>query len=289
MTLVLPLVRPVLRSVAKPKTTWNQVRHRSVLVTGGANGIGEAIVRRLIRDGAFTHVTIADLDQVAGQKLQVEFPNNLRFVYADVSNPDDVANAVDVAATFDDDHMLHAVVNNAGILGPLQSFAEYDIDEWKRVLDTNLNGVFYGLKYGLAQMMAQIPKLDPSNQDPNFAIVNVSSTAGSRGIENIGPYAASKWAINGMTQAAAVEFAPYRIRVNAIAPTTTETLMVKQMIESSPDPVLAQNGCLAMNALPGFPQPDDVAASCCFLLSQDARFITGHILSVDGGALAKLL
>ena len=137
-------------------------------------------------------------------------------------------------------------------------------------------------------MMAQIQNLDPSNQDPNFSIVNVSSTAGSRGVTNIGPYATSKWAVNGMTQAAAIEFAPYRIRVNAIAPTTTETPMVKQMIDSSPDPVLTRDNCLAMNALPGFPQPEDVAGSCCFLLSKDARFITGHILSVDGGALAKL-
>ncbi len=283
------LVQSLLRSTAKT-STWNHVRRlRSVLVTGGANGIGEAIARRLLRDGAFTHVTIADVDQAAGQKLQMEFPNNLRFVYADVSNPEDVANAVEVAAAFDEDHMLHAVVNNAGVLGPLQNFAEYDIDEWKRVLDTNLNGVFYGLKYGLAQMMAQIPKLDPPDQDPNFAIVNVSSTAGSRGSVNIGPYTASKFAINGMTLAAAVEFAPHRIRVNAIAPTTTETSMVRQMIDSSPDPVLTRDNCLAMNALPGFPQPEDVAGSCCFLLSQDARFITGHILSVDGGALAKLL
>ena len=131
MTQVLSLVQPLFRFVAKPTTsaTWNQIRHRSVLVTGGANGIGEAIARRLLRDGDFTHVTIADVDQVAGQKLQSEFPNNLRFVYADVSNPDDVANAVEVAATFDEDHMLHALVNNAGVLGPLQSIAEYDIDE----------------------------------------------------------------------------------------------------------------------------------------------------------------
>ena len=282
------LVRPLLRSVPKP-TSLNQVRHRSVLVTGGANGIGEAITRRLLRDGVFTRVTVADLDQVAGQRLQNEFPNNLRFVYADVSNPEDVANAVEVAAAFDEDHMLHAVVNNAGVLGPLQSIAEYDIDEWKRVLDTNLNGVFYGLKYGLAQMMSQIPKLDPSKPDPNFSIVNMSSTAGSRGLPNIGPYAAAKWAVNGMTQAAAVEFAPYRIRVNAIAPTTTETPMVRQMIDSSPDPVQMYENCVAMNALRGFPQTEDVAGSCSFLLSNDAKFITGHILSVDGGALAKLL
>lgn len=279
-------LRPALRSIAS-RNAFHQLRCRSVLVTGGANGIGEAIARRLIRDGNFTHITIADVDKKAGQQLQEEFPKSLRFVYADMSNPEDVANAVEVAATFDEAGMLHAVVNNAGVLGPSQNYADYDIQEWQRVLDTNLNGVFYGLKYGLAQMMSQIPRLNPGD-DPNFAIVNISSTAGSRGVPQIGPYTASKWAVNGMTQAAAVEYAPHRIRVNAIAPTSTETPMIKRYVESSPDPMAAEKQLTAMNALPGLPKPDDIAGPCSFLLSEDAKYITGHILFVDGGALAKL-
>ncbi len=285
--MTLRVIRPALNSVVVRAFCKQQLRYRSVLVTGGANGIGEAIARRLLRDGDFTHITIADVDKDAGQRLQIEFPNNLRFVYADVSNPDDVANAVEVAATFDEVRMLHAIVNNAGVLGPSQEYADYDIEEWKRVLDINLNGVFYGLKFGLAQMMSQIPNLDPGD-DPNFAIVNISSTAGSRGTAQIGPYTASKWAVNGMTQAAAVEYAPHRIRVNAIAPTSTETVLINNFIASSPDPIATQKQVTAMNALPGLQKPDDVAGPCSFLLSRDAKFITGHILPVDGGALAKL-
>ena len=258
-----------------------QVRHRSALITGGAKGLGEAIARRLVKH--YSQVTVADVDETSGRRLEEEFVN-LRFVHADVSKPQDVANAVEVAANFGGG-MLHSLVNNAGVVGAYATYADYELDEWHRVLNVNLNGVFYGLKYGLAHM---VEKAKHAEDDPNFAIVNLCSTAGCRGVPHLGAYTAAKWAIRGMTQAAAVEYGPYKVRINAIAPTAIETPLTRQFVQSSPDPDETRVLLTKNNALPGFPQPEDVAGACAFLLSKDARYITGHTLPVDAGVLSRL-
>lgn len=274
------------RSVAR---SIHQVRYRSALVTGGSKGLGEAIVRRLLSEEGYSHITIADVDEVSGRRLVLEFPSKLQFIRTDVSKPEDVANAVEQAATFSDEGVLHALVNNAGVVGPQQTYAEYDLDEWHRVLNINLNGVFYGLKYGLAHMVSKAAEMGANGEDPNFAIVNLSSTAGFRGLPLLGAYTASKWAVRGMTQAAGVEYAQHKIRVNAIAPTSTETTMISQFIAMSSDPEEVRNNLTAMNALPGLTQPQDVADACAFLLSRNAKYITGHTLPVDAGALSRLV
>ena len=104
----------------------------------------------------------------------------------------------------------------------------------------------------------------------------------------LGPYTASKFAIQGMTMAAATEYGSKKIRINAVAPTATETAMIKQFIESADDPEAATNKMTAMNVLPGMVQPDDVAGAVSFLLSNDSRYITGHTLPICAGALARL-
>jgi len=249
---------------------------RSVLVTGGASGIGLAISRRLAKDGY--HVTIAGRNADVGNQVAKEI--NGLFVQTDVTQPEQVARAVKAAADANNG-VLHALVNNAGIVGPQQKYGEYDIEKWKQIIDVNLNGVFYGLKYGLAQMASQ-------EEGGGYAIVNMSSTAGNRGIPNLGPYTAAKFALQGMTMAAAVEYGPQQIRVNAVAPTATETSMMKDFLESASDPDALKAVVTGMQALHGMVQPDDVAGATAFLLSHDARYITGHTLPVTGGALAKL-
>ena len=156
---------------------------------------------------------------------------------------------------------------------------DYDVKEWKNVIDVNLNGTFYSMKFALAQM---------AKQSTGGSVVNLSSTAGFRGMANLGPYTASKWAVRGMTQMAAAEYAQMNIRVNAIAPTTCETPMVANVIAGAADPALMAEMSTAMNAQPGLVQPSDVAASAAFLLSEEARYITGHTLSVDAGALSRM-
>lgn len=239
-------------------------------------GLGEGICRRLAADGY--SVAIADVNQERGEAVAKEIGNGSSFVKVDVSVPGQVEQAVNHVVQAHG--TLDALVNNAGVVGPpVFSYADYDVDEWKRIIDINLNGTFYGLKFGLAKMV---------KQGTGGSIVNLSSTAGFRGFLNLGPYTASKYAVRGMTQAAAMEFADKKIRVNAIAPTACETPMVRAFIDSSDDPEAMEGLVTSMNAIPGFPQPSDVAAACAFLLSEDARFITGHTLPVDAGCLSKI-
>ena len=170
--------------------------------------------------------------------------------------------------------------NNAGVVGSQQvRLGDYDVEDWKRVIDINLNGVFYGLKYGLAQM---------AQQETGGSIVNMSSTAGFRGFINLGPYTASKFAIRGMTRAAAVEYGNNNIRVNALAPAACETPLLKGFIENSPNPMMTYNFLAGYHAIPALPQVKDVADACAFLLSDQARYITGHTLPVDAGTLCRV-
>jgi meso-butanediol dehydrogenase/(S,S)-butanediol dehydrogenase/diacetyl reductase len=243
-------------------------------VTGGSVGIGEAIARRLANDGY--SVFIADVKQEDGEALAKEIGGT--FLQVDVSKSSQVDAAVsEVVAQHG---TLDALVNNAGVVSPNQvPIGDYDEAEWKRILDVNLHGTFFGMKYGLAQM---------AQQPEGGNIVNMCSTAAFRGFVNLAPYIASKFAVRGLTQAAAVEYGFKKIRVNAIAPTATETLMVKGFIENSPDPDLFSVAIMtAMNAVPGFPQPSDVADAAAFLLSEEARYVTGHTLPVDAGMLCR--
>ena len=245
---------------------------RNALVTGGAQGLGEAICRRLSRDGDW-HVTVLDVNEKNGLQLAKEINGTFRKV--DVTDPAQVEDAI--GQTVHDRGSLDAVVANAGVVGQQLPLGDYDLDEWKRVLDVNLNGVFYTLKYALAQM---------AKQETGGSIISLCSTAGFRGISTLGPYTASKWAIRGLIEVAAVEYAQKNIRVNAIAPTSCETQMVKDFMASLPASMADK--ITAMNALPGYVQPEDVANAAAFLLSDEARYITGHALPVDAGALCRL-
>lgn len=219
-------------------------------------------------------VTIADVSTGPGESVANEIGGT--FIQVDVTKSDQVKDAI--ARVVSQHGSLDALVNNAGVVSPVQSpIGDVDEEEWKRILDVNLNGTFYGMKYGLAQM---------AQQESGGNIVNMSSTAGFRGFVNLSPYIASKFAIRGITQAAAVEYGYKNIRVNAIAPTSTETPMVKAFIENIPGAGEMMTG---LHAMPGFPQPSGVADVASFLLDNDkSRYITGHTLPVDAGALCRV-
>lgn len=244
----------------------------NALVTGGAQGLGEAICRRLARNAKW-HVAILDVNEELGLKLAHEIRGTFQKV--DVTVPAQVEAAV--AHIVQERGSLDGVVANAGVVGQQLPLGEYKLNEWQRVIDVNLNGVFYTLKYALAQM---------TKQETGGSIVALSSTAGFRGINNLGPYTASKWAIRGMVEMAAVEYAQKKIRVNAVAPTSCETQMVKMFAASLPPEM--RGSITVMNAQPGFVQPEDVANAVTFLLSDEAHYITGHTLPVDAGALSRL-
>jgi NAD(P)-dependent dehydrogenase (short-subunit alcohol dehydrogenase family) len=246
---------------------------KSVLVTGGAAGIGAGICRRLARDGYA--VTIGDISVAEGKKLAEEIGAD--FVKLDVTSPEDVEAAI--AGIVSKHGQLDALVNNAGVLSQFGPIGEQSIDEWKRVMSINLDGVFYGMKFALSQMIKQ-----PSGGN----IVNIGSMNGFRGLVNMGAYVPSKWAMRGLTAMAAVEYSQKNIRVNSVAPTTTQSSIVDEWIANQPDPALAVDQATSMNAQPGMVQPEDIANATTFLLSDEARYITGVTLPVDAGALARM-
>lgn len=248
-----------------------QAVRRSALVTGGANGLGRAISKKLSHDGY--NVAICDI-AAEGEQLSKDIGG--MYIRTDVTQPKQLEEAV--AQVVQAYGRLDAVVNNAGVVGEQLPLGEYDLEEWKRVTDINLNGAFFVLRFSLAQMV---------KQPTGGSIVNISSTAGFRGFCNLSPYTAAKWAIRGLTQQAAVEYCEKNIRVNAVAPTTCETPLVAGFINNHADPAFMQETITSMNALPGFVQPSDVANAVAFLLSDDARYITGHTIPVDAGALSR--
>ena len=244
-----------------------------VLVTGGAEGIGASISQRLANDGYF--VIVGDLNEQTGRSVASEISGE--FMALDVTNPEIVETVIKtIVRKFG---KLDALVNNAGILTPGPALAEQTVEDWQRVIDVNLNGVFYCMKYALAEMI---------KQDDGGNIVNIGSMNGFRGLANMGAYVPSKWALRGLTAMAAVEYSQQNIRVNSVAPSTTRTKMVEEWVSNQPDPELAVEQATAMHAISKIVEPEDIAAATAFLLSDEALFITGTTLPVDAGTLARM-
>lgn len=246
-------------------TTVARLQHKVALVTGGASGIGLAIVERFHAEGAC--VVIAD---ISGEQTAVAARLGERAlgVRADVSISADVQAMLKTAS----DHFggLDILCNNAGIDGDLKSIADFDEHNYERVMAINLRSVFLGMKYG-------IPLL---KQRGGGSIINTSSLASLIGKQGLGIYGASKAAINQLTRSAAVEYAADRIRVNAICPGGTETAIVAQLVRDHPEAVAAS---LALTPIGRFAQPAEIANVALFLASDESSYVTGVALPVDGG------
>jgi NAD(P)-dependent dehydrogenase (short-subunit alcohol dehydrogenase family) len=167
---------------------------------------------------------------------------------------------------------LHLAVNNAGIGGPSETIADYPLDGWKQVIDVNLNGVFYGMKYQIAAMLAS----------GGGAIVNMSSILGSVGWANAAPYVAAKHALVGLTRTAALEYAGQDVRVNAVGPAFIDTPLLANNLDADTLGQLA-----GLHPVGRLGTPEEVSALTCFLLSDRASFITGSYHLVDGGYTAR--
>jgi NAD(P)-dependent dehydrogenase (short-subunit alcohol dehydrogenase family) len=241
-------------------------------VTGGASGIGEATARRLAREGA--QVVVADIDNASAERVAAELPDGLA-VWVDTSD----AAAVEAAVTAAVERYgrIDVVFNNAGIAGDQQILHEMDVPNWNRVRAINGDGVFYVMKYTIASML----------RSGGGAIVNTASTAGLTGQLNISAYTFAKAGVIGLTRSAAIEYADRNIRVNAIAPSVTWTPLVAKFAEEAPDPAAMRAAIASYNPMPGILAAEDIAAAVAFLASDEARWITGHTLPIDGGYVAK--
>jgi NAD(P)-dependent dehydrogenase (short-subunit alcohol dehydrogenase family) len=244
---------------------------RTAIVTGAARGIGRACAKRLIAEGA--KVVVADIDGPTGRATAEQLGSNARFVRCDVGDAGDVANLVTVAKAAGD---IDILVNNAGIIHGAD-FLELKEADFDRVLRVNLKGAFLVGQAVARQMAAQVK----AGMKPG-AIVNMASINSVVAIPNQTPYAVSKGGLAQLTRVMAVALAPHGIRVNAVGPGSIMTELLAGIATDRE----AKRRLLSRTPLGRIGAPAEVAAVVAFLASDDASYVTGEIVYVDGGRLA---
>ena len=240
-------------------------------VTGGASGLGRAAAERLSAEGAT--VIVADIDAAAPTPAHPSrMPSGSRSTQP-IRRPS-IALSRGPRAPIE---RVDVIVNNAGVVGPQLPLHETDEESWRRVMSVNADGAFHVLRRGIACLLA----------GGGGAVVNMVSSTALSGKPNLTPYTFAKAGLAGITRSAAIEYAARRIRVNAVAPTAVMTPLIATFIAAADDPEQMRAFLESQTPIPGLPQPEDVAAAVAFLASEDAKWITGHVLPVDGGFHAR--
>ena len=245
------------------------LENRVIFLTGSASGIGRECALACVREGA--SVVVADVDSEQAQKTAADLGSSAIAVTCDVSDRESVERAV--AAAIERYGRIDAVHNNAGISAPSKPLDETTEEEWDRLFAVNLKSLLWTTRAAL-----------PALKQSRGAILNTASMVGLIGQANHAAYAASKGAMISLTKAMALDYAPFGVRVNAVCPAGVWTPMLEQWAAEQPDPAGIHDYLDRIHALGYCPRGDVVADVAVFLLSDRARFITGCILPVSGGA-----
>ena len=249
------------------------IRGKIALVTGGGSGIGQATALTLAREGA--RVIVADVLVEGGEETVRRIKKadgEAIFVKTDVSKAAEVEILIKkIIETYD---RLDCAVNNAGIEGEQAPTSEYAEENWDRLINVNLKGVWLCMKYEIPQMLKQ----------GGGAIVNMASVAGLVGFQNLPAYVASKHGIIGLTKTAALEYAKNGIRINAVCPGVIRTAMVDRILGGDPE---AEASFVALEPIGRLGAPEEIAEAVVWLCSDAASFVTGHPMVVDGGLVAQ--
>ena len=249
-----------------------QLEGKVSLITGGGSGIGKASALAFAREGS--KVVVADVNVEGGEqtvRLIQDTGGEATFVRADVSNSGDVSDMVSHAVeTY---NRLDCAFNNAGVSGGPGRVHEYTEENWSRVLNINLTGVWLCMKYEIIQMLNQ----------GGGAIVNTASVMGLVGGSRSPAYGATKHGVVGLTKTAAVDYAREAIRVNAVCPGYIRTPMIEQGVLLDPG---GEERVVSRHPMHRLGTPEEIAEAVVWLCSDAASFVTGHAMAVDGGYVA---
>jgi NAD(P)-dependent dehydrogenase (short-subunit alcohol dehydrogenase family) len=248
----------------------HRLKEKTVLVTGGASGIGRASTERLIAEGA--RVVIADLNERMGKATVDAMPaGSAHFIKCDVSDDASVRQLLDDAVSWLGG--LDVLVNNAGIL-VCKPLSELDAETWDKVFAVNTKGAFLTCRYAIAHMRS----------GGGGSIINMSSLAGQRGMPGLTLYSATKAALVGLSATLAIELAPDKIRVNAICPGWIDTPFNQAVIDALGGPEAQAQAIASGIPLGRMGKIEEIAAAVAYLASDDSAFMTAQALAINGGA-----
>jgi meso-butanediol dehydrogenase/(S,S)-butanediol dehydrogenase/diacetyl reductase len=245
------------------------LQDKVIFLTGGSCGIGQDCAEAYAAEGA--RVVIVARDREGVEKVAAELGSEHLGIVCDVTRDHEVKTALE--KTLSRYGRLDAVHNNAGIASPSKPVHETTDAEWDALFDVNLKGVLHTTRHAFPALVAS-----------KGCILNTSSLVGIIGQEIHAAYTATKGGLNALTKSMALDYTKHGIRVNAVCPAGAWTPMLRQWCAEQPDPASTERYLNEIHPLGYCPEGDAIADACCFLISDKARFITGHLLHVSGGA-----